>query len=431
MGLETEMDVPALRYTRAVGGTHVRSPLLRLQSDERLVTLTRRGNQAAFEVLVARYQTRLLSFCRHMLGSREDAEDVLQDVLTASYSAMLADDRAIAVRPWLYRIARNRCLNHLRRARAVGVDSMDVHFAEHGATTADKAHEREEFRELLEDIRDLPETQRTALVLREMEALSYEQIAVAMETTIPSVKSLLVRARVSLTEAAEARLLSCDQVREELVEEAEGLRAKRGAAVRRHVKHCDRCRVFQRELRRTDRVLAALAPVGLLTLARKLFFAHALTHSAGSAGAGVAGASGVAGGVGGASAGLLTAGAGAAATKAAAGLAAAALLTVGTVAVSQGVHTHPSGPSPKVLVARALDSGLRGALGGGGASIGIAGAIPALPTLPPATALERSARQLGSGVGAITGTPAARLAGAPSATARQRDARHQRPASHR
>ncbi|MEA2496469.1 MAG: hypothetical protein QOJ29_4380, partial [Thermoleophilaceae bacterium] len=89
-----------------------RSPLLRLQGDEKLVTLTRRGQQAAFEALVQRYESRLLSFCRHMLGSREDAEDVLQEVFAAAYNAMLGDDRAINVRPWLYRIARNRCLNH-------------------------------------------------------------------------------------------------------------------------------------------------------------------------------------------------------------------------------------------------------------------------------------------------------------------------------
>ncbi len=213
-------------------------------------------------MLVGRYHSRLLAFCRHMLGSREDAEDVLQDVLTASYNAMLADDRPINVRPWLYRIARNRCLNHLRRNKAVGVDSMDIHFAEHGATTADKVHEREEFRQLLDDIRDLPETQRTALVLREMDALSYEQIAEAMDTTVSSVKSLLVRARVSLTEAAEARLLSCDEVREELAEVAEGMRRKQSAAVRRHVKNCARCEVFQGEMRNTNRALAALAPVG-------------------------------------------------------------------------------------------------------------------------------------------------------------------------
>src|SRR5215469_11438924 len=238
MGLEAEMEVSALRYSGG-SGLHGRSPLLRLQSDERLVTQIRRGNQNAFEVLVGRYNSRLLAFCRHLLGSREDAEDVLQDVLTASYNAMLADGRTINVRPWLYRIARNRCLNHLRRNRAVGVDSMDIHLAEHGTSTADKVHEREEFRQLVDDIRDLPETQRTALVLREMDALSYEQIAEAMETTVPSVKSLLVRARVSLAEAAEARMLTCEQVRMELGEVAEGLRRRPGSLVRRHMRACE------------------------------------------------------------------------------------------------------------------------------------------------------------------------------------------------
>ena len=121
---------------------------------------------------MARYQARLLAFCRHMLSSKEDAEDVLQEVFAAAFNAILADERAINVRPWLYRIARNRSLNHLRRAQAVGVDSMDVHLSEHGQTTADKVHRREEFRLLIADVQDLPETQRTALLLREIDALS-------------------------------------------------------------------------------------------------------------------------------------------------------------------------------------------------------------------------------------------------------------------
>src|SRR3712207_9444832 len=138
--------------------------------------MTRRGQHAAFETLVQRYQSRLLAFCRHMLGSREDAEDVLQEVFAAAFNAMLADERPINVRPWLYRIARNRSLNHLRRQQAIGVDSMDVHLSEGGLTTADKVHRREEFRLLIADVQDLPETQRTALLLREIDALSYEQI---------------------------------------------------------------------------------------------------------------------------------------------------------------------------------------------------------------------------------------------------------------
>src|SRR3954471_16507535 len=63
-----------------VAGLHGRSPLLRLQSDERLIALVRRGHPRAFEARVARYQSRLLAFCRHMLSSKEDAEDVLQEV---------------------------------------------------------------------------------------------------------------------------------------------------------------------------------------------------------------------------------------------------------------------------------------------------------------------------------------------------------------
>src|SRR3954463_1236577 len=310
---------------------HGRSPLLRLQSDERLIALVRRGNHHAFEALVARYQARLLAFCRHMLSSKEDAEDVLQEVFAAAFNAMLADDRPINVRPWLYRIARNRSLNHLRRTQAVGVDSMDVHLSEGGTTTADKVHKREEFRLLVSDVQDLPETQRTALLLREIDALSYEQIADAMETTVPSVKSLLVRARVSLAEAAEARLLTCEEVRDELGEVAEGLR-RTSAPVRRHLRTCDRCTAFRKQLRETNKALAAVFPVAPLLLLKKTLLAHLGTTAAASGGtappAAAGGAAAPAGGggpaaAGAAAGGALQYGAGALATKAAAGLAAA------------------------------------------------------------------------------------------------------------
>ena len=146
-----------------------------------------------------------------MLGSREDAEDVVQETFAAAYGAMVADERPINVKPWLYRIARNRALNHMRRQTAIGVDDFEHHVADNGPTTADTVHKREEFRQLIGDVRELPETQRTALLLREIDALSYDQIAEAMETTVPSVKSLLVRARVSLAEASEARKLTCER----------------------------------------------------------------------------------------------------------------------------------------------------------------------------------------------------------------------------
>jgi RNA polymerase sigma factor (sigma-70 family) len=362
------MEVSALKYSGGIG-LHGRSRLLRLQSDERLIGYLRKGNTAAFELLFARYEQRLLAFCRHLLGSREDAEDVLQEVMTAAFNAILADERPINVRPWLYRIARNRSLNHLRRIQAIGVDSMDLHFSDNGASTADKVHEREEFRLLVGDIHELPETQKTALVLREMDAMSYEQIAEAMETTVASVKSLLVRARVSLAEASEARLLSCDEVRIELGELAEGLRRRPSPLVRRHLRNCKRCTIFRSQLKQTNKALAALMPIGPLVILKKLALAH-LGHSAGAgagAGSGATAAGTSAGGAaaggaaaGGAAAGgaavagssiaagsggFISAGLGALATKAAAGLAAAALVTAGAVEVDHSatrvVH-HPT-----------------------------------------------------------------------------------------
>src|SRR5919107_1226660 len=266
-----------------------RSPLLRLQSDEKLIALIRRGHHGAFDALFQRYQARLLAFCRHMLGSTEDAEDVLQEVFTASFNAMLADERPSNARPWLYRIARNRCLNHLRRPAHAGQDSMDVFQIDGGATTADTVHKREEFRQIVADVQELPETQRTALLLREIDALSYDDIAHAMDTTVPSVKSLLVRARVSLAEAAEARMFKCEEVRIELGQVAEGI-AKTTAPARRHLKGCERCRVFRGELRKANRALAAVYPLGPLVVIKKFMTAKiglgAGTTSASTAGGG-------------------------------------------------------------------------------------------------------------------------------------------------
>ena len=280
------MEASALTHASQRGLLARRSPLLKLQGDERLIAMARNGNPGAFETIVDRYQGRLLGFCRQMLGSTEDAEDVLQEVFVNAYRAMLADEREINLRPWLYRIARNRCLNHLRKPTADAQESMDMVPMVEAASTAEKVHNREEFRQLLTDVSKLPETQRSALLLREMDAMSYEEIAQAMETSVPSVKSLLVRARISLAEASQARQLTCGEVRLELAEAAEGLRKVSGP-VRRHVRDCDECADFRTQVRSNDKVLAALFPVGPL-LALKGFIASKLGFGGAAGGAGAA-----------------------------------------------------------------------------------------------------------------------------------------------
>jgi RNA polymerase sigma factor (sigma-70 family) len=364
--LEESLEASALTHASRHGLLARRSPLLKLQGDAKLIAMARNGNPGAFETIVDRYQGRLLGFCRQMLGSTEDAEDILQEVFVNSYKAMLADDREINLRPWLYRIARNRCLNHLRKPTADAQESMDMVPEVEAASTAEKVHNREEFRQLLCDVKKLPETQRSALLLREMDALSYEEIAAAMDTTVPSVKSLLVRARISLAEASQARLLTCGEVRIELAEAAEGLRKVSGP-VRRHVRECDECADFRSQVRSNEKALAALFPVGGLVafksfIAAKLGLgsagggAGAAGAGAGAAGAGAAGA-GAVGGVsaalgGGSAAGGIGALGGAIGTKAVAGVVSAAVLTVGAVEVKQNVST-PVDPEPKVVQAQA------------------------------------------------------------------------------
>jgi DNA-directed RNA polymerase specialized sigma24 family protein len=275
---------------------------------------------------------------------------------------MLRDEREINLRPWLYRICRNRCLNHLRKPTADAQESMDMVPAVEASSTAERVHNREEFRQLLVDVKKLPETQRSALLLREMDALSYEEIAAAMDTTVPSVKSLLVRARISLAEASQARLLTCGEVHVELSEAAEGLRKVSGP-VRRHVRECEECSDFRSQVRSNEKALAALFPVGGL-FALKSFIASKLglggaggAGTAGAAGAGAAasGAAG-AGAVGGVGAALSGGGAaggigaigGAIGTKAVAGVVAGVVLTAGAVDVTQNAGTPVDPPAPKI-----------------------------------------------------------------------------------
>jgi RNA polymerase sigma factor (sigma-70 family) len=343
------MATPAVKISRP-GLLAGRSPLVRFQPDERLIMLIRSGNDAAFEILFDRYRARLLAFCRHMLGSKEDAEDVLQDLFVAAYNAIRADDRELNVRPWLYRIARNRCLNHLRRPTQDGRDTMDDQVHLNGVSTADIVHRRADFRHLLADIQKLPESQRTALLLREIDALSYDQIADAMETTVPSVKSLLVRARMSLAEAAEARKLTCMDVRRELAEVTEGLK-KTTPPIRRHLRDCEQCSQYRAELRKTSTAMAMVFPVGLTLLFKKVVLAKL---GAAAATGGAAGGGAAAGGT--AAAGGATAGGAAAGGAAAGGAAAAGGLAGGAGAATVGVGAV-AGKAIAVTAATALIAG--------------------------------------------------------------------------
>ncbi|MBA2637916.1 MAG: sigma-70 family RNA polymerase sigma factor, partial [Solirubrobacterales bacterium] len=173
--------------------------LLRLRSDDQLLALFRSGSEPAFAVVHDRYQPRLLAYSRQMLGgSRPDAEDVVQDVFLRAYGALRVSTGPVSLRAWLYRVAHNRCIDQLRRPVAPTTEATEATGGVDEDDPSARAQRREDLRQLVVDLRRLPEQQRSALLVRELEGLPYADLAHALGTTVPSVKSLLVRARIGL-----------------------------------------------------------------------------------------------------------------------------------------------------------------------------------------------------------------------------------------
>jgi RNA polymerase sigma factor (sigma-70 family) len=178
-----------------------RRPVLSTQSDERLVDLVRAGSEPAFEAIVERYRRALMRYVSRLLPP-ERAEDVVQQAFVKAYEAMQRDSAELNLRPWLYRIAHNTALNALRD-RGLRHDELDERID--GVERPDQALERSQgLREVLVAVQALPERQRDAILLRELEGRSYEEIALALGVTDGAVRQLLNRARNSLRSAAAA-----------------------------------------------------------------------------------------------------------------------------------------------------------------------------------------------------------------------------------
>lgn len=178
-----------------------RRPVLSTQSDERLVDLVRAGSDPAFEAIVERYRRALMRYVSRLLPP-ERAEDVVQQAFVKAYEAMHRDAADLNLRPWLYRIAHNGALNALRD-RALGHAELDDRID--GVERPDQAFERASgLRELVVAVQALPERQRSAILLRELEGRSYDEIALALGVTDGAVRQLLNRARTSLRSAAAA-----------------------------------------------------------------------------------------------------------------------------------------------------------------------------------------------------------------------------------
>ena len=245
-------------------------------------------DDAAFEALYDRHHRTLLAFCRHMLGSREEAEDVLQHTFLAAYRSLPEGDD-VRVKPWLYAVARNRCLSVLRSRRdAVALDEGVV--ATDGLVA--EVHRRDDLRALVRDVQRLPPDQREALLLFELGDSPHEEIATILGVRKEKVKALVFQARETLMGWRSARETPCEQVREQLAT----LRgsALRRSSIRRHVEQCAGCAEYETEVHRQRAALAVALPVVPAAGLKAAVLSSVLGGSGAAVGAGAA-TSGLAG----------------------------------------------------------------------------------------------------------------------------------------
>jgi RNA polymerase sigma factor (sigma-70 family) len=322
-----------------------------LIDDERLARLVSAENNWAFSILYERYHAMLYRYCHSFLRSEPDALDAVQSTFTRALEALQRGQRDAPLRPWLFRIAHNEAISSLRRRRAS--EPLAATIARPEMAPEDVVEARESFRSLLADLGQLPARPRGAIVMRELNGLSHDEIAVALGTSRSVVKQAIFEARHALGEFARGRQMACADVRRAVIEG--GRRALRGRRIRAHLRDCQECARFAANTTRRPGRLRALTPPAWAGAIAKLL-PGSLRPAWSSAAPDPAVASGILGGT----AGKLTAILAPKAAVVAAGIAAGA--TTGMLVDDSGQPTGPgatfaplrsSAPTPLVVNRRA------------------------------------------------------------------------------
>jgi RNA polymerase sigma factor (sigma-70 family) len=299
---------------------------LRLAGDERLAKLAAEGDQRAFTAIYERHSRGLYRYILSILRNAEDANDAVQGTMMKALLAIPAKRAEVPLRPWLYRIAHNEAISVQRRQSSHGVLSEDAAGA--GPDAHDEWADRDDLKQLVTDLLELPERQRSALVMRELSGLEYEEIGLSLGTSSAGAKQTVYEARIALYERAQGRELACARVRREL--STGDRRVLRGRRIAAHLRNCATCGEFQASLTSRGKALAALAPaapgLGAVGLLKALL-------GGGGGGGGSGGGAGVLAGMSGGGGSAITA---AAAVKGAATAMAVLMIANGGVPLPDG-----------------------------------------------------------------------------------------------
>jgi RNA polymerase sigma-70 factor, ECF subfamily len=181
--------------------------MLSVQTSDELTLIKnfQQGDTSAFGELVLRYQDKIYNLCRHMLGNAHDAEDAAQDVFLKAYQALPAFRPEASLYTWLYRIATNTCIDYKKKPlfESLFGDSGEgerlVHDRASEAPSPEKLYQSKQIGQALQkSLGKLSPKLRAIIILKELEELSYEEIADTLEISMGTVKSRIARAREEL-----------------------------------------------------------------------------------------------------------------------------------------------------------------------------------------------------------------------------------------
>ena len=223
-------------------------------TDDQLVAAAQQGSDAAFDALFRRYRERITGYVRGIVSDHARAEDIVQDVFMSALRSLRATEREVAFKPWIYEIAKNACIDHLRRSRRateVSIDSEDFSPVDEGRLSAgvagtDAAYStRQDLDVLRMAFNDLPDAQREVLVSRELEGLSYDKISSRTGLSRSAVESMLFRARRTVKDGFDdistgERCQRMQAVMTQSIGGRLGLRQERRLV--RHLSDCSGCR---------------------------------------------------------------------------------------------------------------------------------------------------------------------------------------------
>jgi RNA polymerase sigma factor (sigma-70 family) len=259
-------------------------------SERGLMRAAARGERRAFEQIYRRYHQQLYRYCYAILRRESDAEDALQATMAAALRSLPGEKREVSLRSWLYRVAHNEAIT-LLRGRSKQADPEQAPEPARQSVEAEYA-ERERFEVILTDLGELPERQRSALVMRELSGLSYEEIGEALDCSGGAARQIVYESRVALQLREEGRTVSCEEIRRAV---SDGDRRRlRGRKLKAHLSACESCRDFERGIGERRTTLQAFSPV--LPAAAASSMLASLGGGSAAAGGAVGGALGAGGG---------------------------------------------------------------------------------------------------------------------------------------